>query len=348
MVASRLYINSQNLDYELPDELIAQVPLEQREQAKLMVVDRRLKSVSHQKFFDVIDFLKEGDVLVLNNAQVNSSKFIGKKKTGGRVEVILISPSANPNEWRALVRPFLSVGTEFSLGPSAQVVLSGREENGENILRFIQGDPEQLMKEEGQIPLPPYIKREENDARLAKDEKFYQTVYSSKPGSIAAPTAGLHFTEDLLVKIKNKGIQIEKLTLHVGWGTFKPVAKTIDEHQMMSEQFEIDGETLDRLYQAKNEKKRIVAVGTTATRTLESLPEKNPGQFYSSATSIFIKPGFSFRWVNALITNFHVPRSTPISLVAAFMGQTLLEESYHAAIENKYRFYSYGDAMLIL
>jgi S-adenosylmethionine:tRNA ribosyltransferase-isomerase len=344
---SAFAIDPATLNFDLPDDLIAQSPLAQRDHARLMVIDRKDQSIRHQHFYDLPQFLSKDDVLVLNTAQVDRAKYLGKKTTGGKVEIILLS-SIGPNRWRALVRPELKKGTRFVLEAVCEGELVDRTDIGENILAMSDDDVVKLKASAGRIPLPPYIRRDADDPRNSQDAVDYQTVYSHHPGSIAAPTAGLHFTQDLISALKEKGVDIVPILLHVGWGTFRPIAQSVETHRMLGEQYEIPKSSLETLVAAKTQGRRIVAVGTTATRVLESLPA-DQGQIQPfGETSLFIKPGFSFRWVNSLVTNFHVPRSTPVSLTGAFAGLSLLERAYEEAIKQKYRFFSYGDAMMIL
>jgi len=341
-------IDPVNLDFELPADLIAQEPLAERDQARLMVVNRSSGSIDGKKFSDLTQFLAAGDVLVLNRAKVSPAKLVGRKETGGRVEMICIGPSSDPFLWRSLIRPELRVGTEFVLRNGVHVKLEARAQNGENLVRFLDGDPATSMEQEGRLPLPPYIKRQDEDARTAEDGANYQTVYASVPGSLAAPTAGLHFTTALLSHLRAQGVKILEIVLQVGWGTFKPIKGDFRAHMMLPEKYEVDRQTYDELVDARRSNRRIFAVGTTVTRVLESLNDQEPPDRLKGETQLFIRPGFSFQWLSGLITNFHVPRSTPISLTAAFLGMDRLEDAYRRAIQEKYRFYSYGDAMLIL
>ncbi len=343
-----LEINPQTCDYDLPLELIAQTPLSERTQARLMVLDRKSQTIRHHLFFELKNFLKAGDVLVLNEARVSRFKVVGKKKTGGRVEVIFISPTEDSQIWKALVRPLMKEGSEFLMGKNRTLTLKGRTKEGENLLALKGGHWDELIKEQGTLPLPPYIKRKDSDPLHELDQVQYQTVYASREGSLAAPTAGLHFSESLLTDLKNKGVQILKVLLHVGWGTFKPISQGLDQHDMLPERFEVRKETIQELIKSRDEGKRLIAVGTTATRVLESLTGLSGQEDLKQETRLFIKPGFKFNWVKGLITNFHVPRSTPISLAAAFAGLDFLEKAYQEAVQEKYRFYSYGDAMLVL
>lgn len=346
MMETMLKIDPHNLDFDLPAELIAQEALEKRDQARFMILNREHHTIIHKNFFDVLGTLSSDDVLVLNQAKVSRLKVQGRKKTGGHVEIVFIAPTEKSAVWRALVRPLLKDGTVISIAENIDCVLVGRTATGENLLEIKGADMDTLLAQHGRLPMPPYIKREEQDVRSQKDELLYQTVYATHPGSIAAPTAGLHFTPELLSEIAAKGVEILKLTLHVGWGTFKPVS-SLDQHVMLPESYEISANTWKSLKRARELKKRIIAVGTTVTRVLESLTGEEADGAIQGHTNIFIRPGFQFQWVSALITNFHVPRSTPISLVSAFAGTSLIEKAYAQAIEQRYRFFSYGDAMLI-
>lgn len=341
-------IQFDTLDFDLPSERIAQEPLKERDAARLMVFHRQTNQISHCLFKDIETFLEPTDDLVINKAKVNRAKFVGRKKTGGRVEVIVVSPTSDPSLWRALVRPLLPIGTAFTLGAGLNVVLVERTAIGENIIRCDGGDPAILMNSEGKIPLPPYIKRSAVDPRDVTDAEDYQTVYASEPGSLAAPTAGLHFTPALLDKIRQKGVRVHEILLHVGWGTFRPIAKRLDDHEMLPERYEVSRETYDALQAARRRHRRIISVGTTSTRVLESLSINESEVQLKGETNLFIKPGRSFQWLSGLVTNFHVPRSTPLALTAAFAGPDNLSRCYEEAIRSNYRFFSYGDAMLIL
>ncbi|OVE77473.1 tRNA preQ1(34) S-adenosylmethionine ribosyltransferase-isomerase QueA [bacterium F11] len=336
------------LDFELPENLIAQEPLPKRDHARLMVLDRVSGSLQHKKFFDLKNYLKKDDVVVINKARVNRAKFIGKKLTGGHVEIVLIAPEGDPLTWRSLVRPMLKPGTVFKLTNGVGVRLIGRNKEGENILVFDGGNPRDLMASMGAMPLPPYIKRKSDDPRRKKDFDDYQTVYGEVDGSLAAPTAGLHFTPELLADIKSMGVTIVEVILHVGWGTFRPIRESVENHHMLPEQYEISTENIGCLMESKKRNRRIISVGTTSTRVLESLEQFRPEGPIKGETNLFIKPGFSYKWITGLITNFHVPRSTPIALTAAFSGLSHLEKAYEEAIGQQYRFFSYGDAMLII
>lgn len=336
-----LRIDPDTLDFVLPEDRIAQVPSEKRDQARLMVLNRGTNEIEHRVFADITDYLKRGDVLVINKAQVDPAKILAKKSTGGRIEVIFLK-QIEGNEWLALVRPFLKTGAEIILDSGEKATVKSRQESGEYVLSC-GFDPKPILTQRGRLPLPPYIKRDVDDKRHELDKAMYQTVFASAPGSIAAPTAGLHFTPELLERVQEKGVEIIDLVLNVGWGTFKPVAESVSTHVMLPETFEMSSEQRAKLESARREGRRIVAVGTTSTRALESMAAGIEGQ-----TNLFIRPGYEFKVVNSLVTNFHVPRSTPVSLAAAFSGFPLLEKAYAQAIEENYAFFSYGDAMLIL
>jgi S-adenosylmethionine:tRNA ribosyltransferase-isomerase len=340
------HIDPQTLDFTLPEELIAQTPMPERDQARLMVLDRASGTIDNKIFANIIDHLRAGDVLVVNKAKVDPVKLIGHKKTGGKVEMIFLGKAIAPNEWRALIRPLVKDETEVHFDNGLTAVIAGRGSEGEFRVRFDKDGLKDLLRAEGQVPLPPYIKRAESDERRQRDQVDYQTVYAAAPGSIAAPTAGLHFTQSLLDALKEKGVEILQIVLHVGWGTFRPISSVVDNHRMLGEAYEVKEEIAERLRLAKREGRRVIAVGTTCTRTLETIvDEKNP---LAGESALFIKPGFNFRMLDGLVTNLHVPRSTPVALTAAFAGLPLLEKAYASAIKHKYRFYSYGDAMLIL
>ena len=337
-------IDPATLAFALPDDRIAQVPSAERDQARLLVLNRADGAIAHRRFADIGDYLRAGDVLVLNKARVSKAKLVGKKSTGGKIEVIFLERNNGNGEWKALLRPPVKDGAAFEAGPGLKLSVKTRLADGEYILSVVSGDIEWALTNEGRLPLPPYIKRRPNDPLNALDEREYQTVYATHEGSVAAPTAGLHFSERLLSQLKAKGVKIVEVLLHVGWGTFKPIMDTIESHRMLSERYEVSDEAYAEVVLAKKENRRVIAVGTTSTRTLESIEADR----LTGGTALFIKPGYQFRRVDALITNLHVPRSTPVSLTAAFAGLKNLENAYAAAIQENYRFYSYGDAMLVI
>lgn len=326
-------------DYILPKELIAQYPLKDRDKCRLMVLDRSAKRIEHKIFSDVVQYFKKNDLLILNNTKVIPARLFGKRKTGGKVEIFLLEKK-NPI-CEALVRPAarLKDGEKIILESGDEVAVLGRGEIG----RMVKFDRllEDILKESGHIPLPPYIDR----ADETTDKCDYQTVYGVKEGATASPTAGLHFTEGLLEKVKNQGANVGFVTLHTNYGTFAPIKEDdIEKHKMHKEYFELPEETVDAIRRAKDAGGKIFAVGTTATRVLEYCNGKS-GKGY---TDLFIYPGYKFKVVDHLITNFHLPKSTLMLLVSAFAGKDFIFEAYRRAIEEKYRFFSYGDAMLIL
>ncbi len=342
-----LRIDPHTLEFFLPEDLIAQEPLAKRDDARLVVVHRETGNVEHRRFSDLGDYLKAGDLLVLNKARVSPARVFGKKSSGGKLEILFLGESKDPKVWRALIRPPMKSGVKFTLDGGFHGEIIGRSDDSEHLVRC-DFDPREAMSVSGRVPLPPYIKRAPNDLRAKSDAEYYQTVYAAVPGSVAAPTAGLHFTLEQLSALKSRGVCVAEIVLHVGWGTFRPIAESVESHRMLGERYEVSPAALAEIRAAQSEGRRIVAVGTTATRTLESLPVELPAETISGETDIFIKPGHAFRRVGALITNLHVPRSTPVSLTAAFAGLENLERAYDAAVKERYRFYSYGDAMLII
>ena len=334
-------------DFELPLELIAQTPAEKRDESRLLLIDKDKKTYEDKIFHDIIDYLRPGDVLVRNNTKVLPARIFGTKEdTGAHVEILLLH-QIKGDIWECLAgnaRP-IKVGSVISFkdGKLKAKCLEVKDE-GIRIMEFIyDGIFLEILNEVGNMPLPPYIKKQ------CEDNSRYQTVYAKVLGSAAAPTAGFHFTEELLEKIKDKGIEILDITLHIGLGTFKPVKEDkIEDHKMHSEYFEMSQDVADKLNKAKQEGRRIIAVGTTATRTLEAIMQKY-GKFVEAKeeTSIFIKPGYKFLAIDALITNFHLPKSTLIMLVSAFMGREFTLEVYKHAVEERYRFFSFGDSMFI-
>ncbi len=332
--------------YDLPQSSIAQRPLKQRDQSKLMVLDRQKNTIRHDIFADVIDYLKAGDCLVLNNTAVLPARLFGQRSSGARVEFLLLTEIAK-DCWQCLVKPGRKarVGDMFSFGKQLKAEIISLGKGGTRHVQFdYQGNFYQIIDQLGEMPLPPYI----NETLQDKDR--YQTVYRQVNGSAAAPTAGLHFTEALLERIKAKGIAIAHLTLHVGLGTFRPVgAENIEDHDMHAEWYELNEANARLINETKQRGGRVVAVGTTAVRTLESV-YRNEGSIKPSSdwTDIFIYPGYTFNVVDALITNFHLPESTLLMLVSAFYDRQKVIDAYHLAVEQNYRFFSFGDAMLIL
>ena len=332
--------------YDLPEELIAQTPIEPRDHSRLLVYDRRDRSVSHRHFYDLPEYLKTGDCLVINDTRVIPARLYGVRSGGGACEILLLKQHG-VKKWEALVRPGakLKPGKTVSIGDGRLTAhVLDEAPGGARVIDFeCEGTMEAALDELGEMPLPPYIK-----AKLT-DKTRYQTVYVKYDGSAAAPTAGLHFTKELLDKIKAQGIDIVPVLLHVGLGTFRPVkAENIEEHEMHSEYFEVSPEAAKRINEVKHRGGRVIAVGTTSVRTLESASPEGTLLPLSGDTSIFIKPGYEFKCVDALITNFHLPGSTLLMLVSALMGREEALRVYETAVLEKYRFFSFGDAMLIL
>lgn len=338
-------------DYELPAELIAQEPLVRRDASRLLVVDRPKNNWFDSEFMALSDHLQAGDVLVLNNTRVFPARLSGHRDpTGGRVEVLLVQ-ELDKLLWQALVRPGhrLKQGSRIRFDARLNAEVAKVLDQGMRILRFECAQPlDVVLNEIGDTPLPPYIKRPAGST--AADRERYQTIYASSSGAVAAPTAGLHFTEEVLKQLSDRGIQTAEITLHVGYGTFEPVhVQEISEHRVGAEMFEIGEPVADLLNEARAKRRRIVAVGTTTTRALES-SVNNQGKITAGkrSTELTITPGFNFQVVNALITNFHLPRSSLLLLVSAFAGPQLVLNAYRHAVQKHYRFYSYGDCMLIL
>lgn len=342
-----------DFDYELPEELIAQRPTERRQDSKMMVLERENHQILHKHFYDIVDLIDDNCVLILNNTKVMPARLYGYKDTGAKIEVFLLKEGVN-KEWEVLIRPSKRVkeGTVIKISDDLSVqVICPLEDDGKWLVKMIyDGNILEILHKVGNIPLPPYIERKMADEELKKlDFERYQTVYAKDEGSVAAPTAGLHFTPEILEKLANKGVEIGYVTLNVGIGTFRPVkCENILDHKMDSEAFEISEETANLINKAKNEGKKIVAVGTTTVRTLETA-YKQFGEIKAckSASELFIYPPYKFKVVDKLITNFHLPKSTLLMLVSALAGKDFIFEAYKEAIENKYRFYSYGDCMFI-
>lgn len=336
-----------DFDFYLPEELIAQHPLEKRDTSRLMVLDKKTGEIEHKIFKDILDYLNEGDTLILNNTRVMPARLIGSKEgTGGKIEFLLLK-RLDGDKWECLAKPGKSAKPgrrfEFGEGKLKCEVLEVLE-TGNRVIEFeYEGIFEEVLDSLGEMPLPPYIHE-----RL-DDKERYQTVYSKETGSAAAPTAGLHFTEELLKEIEDKGVNVAYLTLHVGLGTFRPVkAETIDEHVMHSEFYQLSKETADIINNTKKNGGRVISVGTTSTRTLETIGDENGMvRECSGWTDIFIYPGYKFKVVDNLITNFHLPESTLIMLVSALAGQEHVLNAYKEAVKERYRFFSFGDAMFI-
>jgi len=350
-----------DFDYNLPKELIAQYPAEKRDESRLLVLHRATGRIEHRIFRDIIGYLDPGDSLVLNDTKVLPARLAGKKETGGKIEALVFNPLTLPSppmgerervrgEYEVLLKPArgCKVGSRIIFGGGELKAEVVRTENSRRFLQFdCNGNLDSMLDRLGKMPLPPYIKREPVDS----DAERYQTVYASKNGAIAAPTAGLHFTKKLLGDISKKRVDIEYVTLHVGYGTFRPVkSEDIKEHKMEKEYFEIGHGVIDRI---NHKKGRVIAVGTTSCRVLESVfPPTRwnfiPPRRWKGWTDLFIYPGYKFKAADALLTNFHLPKTTLLMLVAAFCGKELLFKAYEEAMKERYRFYSYGDAMLII
>ncbi len=341
-------MNTADFDFHLPEELIAQTPLEKRDSSRLLIVDRETGQFSDQHFDNIIDQLEPGDALVMNNTRVLPARLYGTKpETGGHVELLLLK-NTQGDFWEVLAKPAkrLRVGTRVYFGDGRLTATVTEElEHGGRIVRFdYQGIFLEVLESLGEMPLPPYIHEK------LEDRERYQTVYAKENGSAAAPTAGLHFTEELLDKIAAKGVKLVYLTLHVGLGTFRPVSvDNLEEHEMHSEFYSLSEEAAETLRQVKASGHRIVAVGTTSIRTLETIGSKFDGQIQADSgwTNIFIKPGYQWKIVDAFSTNFHLPKSTLVMLVSAFAGRQLTLQAYEHAIAERYRFFSFGDAMFI-
>ena len=336
----------EEFNYELPKELIAQTPYDKRDEARLMVLDRKTESIDHKIFRDVIDYLEPGDCLVINDTKVIPARLYGKKDTGANVEFLLLK-RIEGDDWEAMVRPGnkLRPGSKVEFGDGllkAEVleVMPG----GNRRVRFeYNGIFNEILDQIGLMPLPPYI------TEKLKDKSKYQTVYAKYEGSAAAPTAGLHFTEELLEKVKEKGVDIAKVTLHVGIGTFRPVkVENVEDHSMHSEHFYIKKEEAEKINKAKETGHRVIAVGTTSCRVLESVADENGKvKEIEADTNIFIYPGYKFKCIDSLITNFHLPESTLIMLVSSLAGKDFVLKAYKEAVDKKYKFFSFGDAMII-
>ncbi len=339
----------EDYNFELPEELIAQKPIYPRDHSRLMIVNENKKDIIHKHFYNICEFLSSGDVLVVNNSKVIPARLYGEKiPTKGKVEILLLEKKSQDYTWECLVRPArrIKVGTKIQfVSGKLRGEITKELPEGRRLITFdAYEDLDSIIDEHGRMPLPPYIKQE------LEDQDRYQTVYAKWRGSSAAPTAGLHFTDDLLEKLKNKGVKIANVTLHVGLGTFRPVETTdITNHKMHSEYYEIDKDTAKLLNKAKESNRRIIAVGTTSIRVLESSSDIN-GQVNAGRgyTDIFIYPGYKWKFVDALITNFHLPKSTLLMLVSSFLSREQILDVYREAVDKQYRFFSFGDAMLLL
>ena len=336
-----------DFDYELPEELIAQTPIEKRDESRLMVLDREKQTIEHRKFKDIIEYLKPGDVLVRNNTKVIPARIYGKKETGANVEFLLLH-NIEGDIWECIVRPGskLHIGTKviFGDGLLKAEILDIMEGGTRKVKFYYNGIFNEILDKIGLMPLPPYIHEE------LKEKDRYQTVYAKYEGSAAAPTAGLHFTEELFEDLRKKGIEVANVTLHVGIGTFRPVKEeTVEEHKMHTEHFYIKKEDVEKINNAKKEGRRVIAVGTTSCRVLESIADENGFvKETEEDTGIFIYPGYKFKCIDGLITNFHLPQSTLLMLVSALAGKEYIMKAYKEAVKEKYRFFSFGDAMVII
>ena len=340
-------MKTSDFDFYLPEELIAQYPLEKRDYSRLMVLDKATGEIEHKHFYNVIDYLNSGDTLVLNNTRVMPARLIGEKtETGGKIEFLLLK-RIEGNKWECLAKPGkrAKIGTEFTFGQGKlKCKVVDILEEGNRIIEFsYDGIFEQVLDELGEMPLPPYI------TERLDDRERYQTVYSKEQGSAAAPTAGLHFTKELLEQVKEKGVNIAYVTLHVGLGTFRPVkVDDVNEHVMHSEFYHLEEEDAKIINETKKRGNKIISVGTTSTRTLETIGDENGFvKAQSGWTNIFIYPGYKFKVVDNLITNFHLPESTLIMLVSALAGKEKVMNAYNEAVKERYRFFSFGDSMII-
>ena len=332
-------------DYHLPRELIAQKPIEPRDKSRLMVLDRRTGKIEHRYFYNIVEYLIPGDLLVLNNTKVIPARLIGRKVTGAKVEILLLN-EVGDGKWRVMVKPGrkLRIGTRV-LFDGMEAVIIDRLRDGTRVVEFSERGEKfwNTINRIGMIPLPPYITED------LKDEGRYQTVYAKESGAVASPTAGLHFTHELLGKLRSKGIRIAEITLHVGIGTFRPITvEEVENHVMDREWCKVPKETVKMIEETKSSNGRIVAVGTTVVRTLETMARQKEMKEYSGWTDLFIYPPFEFKLVDILVTNFHLPRSTLLLLVSAFAGREFIMMAYEEAVKRRYRFFSFGDAMLIL
>ena len=342
-------MRTEDFYYDLPEELIAQKPCERRDHSRMMVVDRARGSFECRHFYELPEFLGRDDLLVINNSRVIPAKLSGKKDTGATIELLLLEEKGAPATWEVLLRPAkrVGVGTRISFNGRSWAEILERISDKKWIVRFhTESEFDTFLETFGSAPLPPYIKRGKGKAQDPVDLQRYQTIYAKRPGSVAAPTAGLHFSEEILEALKRHKIDIAEVTLHVGYGTFLPVeTEIVEDHEMESETFEISEAAAEKI----NNAGKIVAVGTTSIRTLEAASDPDgrvhPGK---GKTSIFIYPGYHFKAVDRVLTNFHLPASSLFLLVSAFAGRDLIRRAYEAAIEERFRFYSYGDCMLIL
>ncbi|OEG71017.1 hypothetical protein ATZ36_03245 [Candidatus Endomicrobiellum trichonymphae] len=348
-----------NYDYEIPEELIAQKPVGNRQDSRLFVVNRRMQKFYHRKFSDIAEYFSSGDCLIINITKVVPSRLFGRKKTGEKVEMLFLDPCQKNEYYKVLIKPFIGVGKKAYFENGYECEIMSKTESGETVVKFNKSGVLEFLQEHGIMPLPPYIKRKGELAQELSDfdRQRYQTVYAKTLGAVAAPTAGLHFTENILKTFKENGINIATLTLHVGWGTFKSITSAeLKNHNMLPEKFTIDKTNAEIINSAINNNKRIAAVGTTSVRALESAVGKvgfsKTGKAFikdcSQEASIFICPGYKFKIINTLVTNFHLSKSTPLIMASAFSSREIMLKAYKEAVKEKYRFFSYGDSMLIL
>ncbi|MDE6138148.1 MAG: tRNA preQ1(34) S-adenosylmethionine ribosyltransferase-isomerase QueA [Candidatus Gastranaerophilales bacterium] len=347
-------MNISEFDYVLPENLIAQLPADKRENSKMLVLDKNKQTLEHKHFFDITDYIDSNSILVLNNTKVLPARLYGTKETGAKIEVFLLEAQNKTNYWSCLIKPskrvkpdnIITISEELKVRPIKRL-----EDDGEWLVELIhEGDLFEILHKVGNIPLPPYIERKLKSDELKQfDMERYQTVYAKDEGSVAAPTAGLHFTQEILEKLKAKGVEIVYVTLNVGLGTFRPVkCENILDHKMHSETFEITQEAADKINSAKAQGKKLIAVGTTTVRTLETAYKKYGClKACHDHSELFIYPPYEFKVIDSLITNFHLPKSTLLMLVSALAGKDFIFNAYKEAIKNEYRFFSYGDCMLI-
>ena len=347
-------MNISEFDYELPENLIAQLPADKRENSKMLVLDKNNKTIEHKHFFDITDYIDSDSILVLNNTKVLPARLYGTKETGAKIEFFLLESQGEGKFWSCLIKPskrvkpdnIITISDELKVRPVKRL-----EDDGEWLVELIyDGDLFEILHKVGNIPLPPYIERKLKSEELKQfDMERYQTVYAKDEGSVAAPTAGLHFTQEILQKLKSKGVEIAYVTLNVGLGTFRPVkCENILDHKMHSETFEITQDAADKINLAKEQGKKLIAVGTTTVRTLETAYQKYGCiKACHDHSELFIYPPYEFKVVDKLITNFHLPKSTLLMLVSALAGKDFIFKAYQEAIKNEYRFFSYGDCMLI-
>jgi S-adenosylmethionine:tRNA ribosyltransferase-isomerase len=348
-----------NYNYEIPEELIAQKPVENRQDSRLFVIDRENQKFYHKKFSDIVEYFNENDCLIINTTKVVPSRLFGKKISGGKVELLFLDPCQEDSNYKILMKPFIEIGKKVYFDNDYECEVLSKTEQGETIVKFNKSNVLDFLQKQGIMPLPPYINRKGKLAQELSDfdRQRYQTVYAKTLGAIAAPTAGLHFTENIFRKLKEKGVKIANLTLHVGLGTFKPItSENLSNHNMLPEQFEIDEANAEIINAAIRNNKKVAGVGTTSVRALESTADasgfeengKTLIKAYSGKTSKFIYPGYKFKVINTLITNLHLPKSTPLMMASAFSSRELMLKAYNEAIKEKYRFFSYGDSMLTL